>query len=64
MVPFESLGMVSYLLYIVTMAIALAISEIFSIKEWFDLDGFGLVQSHSKWRGLIEHIRLSIGSPL
>ena len=37
MVPFERLGMVSYSPYIVTMAIFLAISEIFSIKEWLDL---------------------------
>jgi len=34
MVSFESLGMVSYLLSIVTMAISLAISQIFSIKVW------------------------------
>jgi len=37
MVPFESLGTVSYLLSIVTMAVSLVISEIFSIKEWPDL---------------------------
>jgi len=37
-VPFESLGTVSYLLSIVTMAVSLAISEIFSIKEWPDLE--------------------------
>jgi len=36
-VPFESLGMVSYSYSIVTMAISLAILEIFSIKEWPDL---------------------------
>ena len=38
MVPFESLGTVSYSLSIVTMAVCLAISEIFSVKEWRDLE--------------------------
>ena len=37
-VPFESFGTVSYLPFIVTMAVYLAISEIFSIKEWLDLE--------------------------
>jgi len=36
-VPFESLGMVSYLPSIVTMAVSVAILEIFSLKEWPDL---------------------------
>jgi len=38
MVPFESFGMVFYSPSIVTMAVSLAISQIFSIKEWPDLE--------------------------
>ena len=38
MVAFESLGTVSYSPSIVTITISLAISEIFSIKEWLDLE--------------------------
>ena len=37
-VPFESLGTVSYSPSILTMAVCLAISEIFSVKEWRDLE--------------------------
>jgi len=37
-VPFERLGAASYSPSIVTMATCLAISEIFSVKEWHDLE--------------------------
>ena len=37
-VPFESFGTVSYFPSIVTMAVSAAISEIFSVKEWPDLE--------------------------
>ena len=46
-VPFESLGTVSYLPSIVTMAVSFAISEVFSVKQWPDLQiWFGVVQGH------------------
>jgi len=38
LVPFESLDAVSYLPSIVTMAVYVAICEVFSVKEWRDLE--------------------------
>ena len=61
LVPFESLGMVSYWPSIVTMAVSLAISEIFSVKEWPDLE---IWVCHCKWRNSIDHVWLSISPPL
>jgi len=37
-VPFESLDAVSYLPSIVTMAVSVAVCEIFSVNEWRDLE--------------------------
>jgi len=38
LVPFESLGAVSYTPSIVTMAVSVAVCEIFSLKEWRELE--------------------------
>ena len=37
-VPFGSLGVVSYSPSIVTVAVSVAVCEIFSVKEWHDLE--------------------------
>jgi len=38
LVPFESFGAVSYSPSIVTVAVSVAVREIFSVKEWRDLE--------------------------
>ena len=47
LVPFKSLGAVSYSPCIVTMAVSVAVFEIFSIKEWHDLENGVRVRSRS-----------------
>jgi len=47
LVPFESLGAVSYSSSIVTMAISVAVCEIFSVKKWYDLENRVRVCSRS-----------------
>ena len=59
--PFESLGVVSYSPFIVTMAVYVAVCETFSAKEWCDLKiGLGFVQGHWKQHHLIDRIRVPI----
>jgi len=46
---------------IVTMAVSIAVCEIFSVKEWCDLKTwFEFVQGHWKWHHLIDRIRVPI----
>ena len=47
LVPFESLGAVSYSPSIVTVAVSAAVCEIFSVKKWRDLENqLEVVQGH------------------
>jgi len=46
-VSFESLGAVSYSPSIVTMAVSVAVCELFSVKEWCDLENRVRVRSRS-----------------
>ena len=43
--PFESSGAVSYSPSIVTVAVSVAVCEIFSVKEWCDLENTVRVRS-------------------
>ena len=45
--PFESLGEVSYSPSIVTMVVSVAVCEIFSVKEWCDLENLVRVRPRS-----------------
>jgi len=63
-VPFESLDAVSSSPSIVSMAISVAVCEIFSVKEWCDLENrSGLLQDQWQWHHLIDRIRVPIRLP-
>jgi len=50
LVPFESLGAVSYSPSIVTMAVSVAVCEIVCVKDWCDLENMVRVRSRSSER--------------
>jgi len=65
LVPFESLDAVSYSPSVVSVAVSVAVCEIFNVKEWRDFENQVRGRSRSlKWRHSIDHMRLSIGRPL
>jgi len=64
LMPFKSLGAVSYSPSIVTMAVSAAILEIFSVKNGMTLKTWlGFIQGHWKWHHLIDCIRVPISFP-
>ena len=63
MVPFKSLGTVSYSPSIVTMAVSVPVCEIFSVKEWCDLENRVRVRSRSLEMALFDRPHMSSYSP-
>ena len=63
LVPFESLGAVSYSPSTVTMAVSVAVCEIFSVKEWCDLKNGVRVHSRSLEMALFDRLHTSSYSP-
>ena len=67
LVPFKSLGAVSYSPSIVTLAVSIAVCEILRAKEWCDLENRVRVRSRSlemaPFDNLIDSIRVPIRLP-
>ena len=61
--PFESLGAVSYSPSIVTMAVSVAVCEIFSVKEWSDIENRVRVRSRSLEMAPFDRPHMSSYSP-
>jgi len=59
LVPFESLGAVSYSLSIVTLAVSVAVCEICSVKEWCDLENRVRVRSRSLEMAPFDRLHMS-----
>jgi len=61
--PFESMGTVSYSPSIVTIAVSVAVCEIFSVKEWCDLENRVRVRSRSLEMAPFDRLHTSSYSP-
>jgi len=58
-VPFKSLGALSYSPSVVTMAISVTVCDVFSVKEWPDLENGVRARSRSlEMAQLIDRIRV------
>ena len=55
--PFKSLGAVSYSPSVVTMAVYIAVWDIFSVNSTLKT-GLGFIQGQWKWHQLIDRIRV------
>ena len=62
MVLFESLGTVSYSPSIVTMTVSVAVCDIFSVKEWPDLENRVRVYSRSLEMAPFDRSRTSLNT--
>jgi len=62
-VPFKSLVVVSYSPSIVTMAVSVAVCEIFRLKEWCDLENRVRVHSRSLEMAPFDRSHTSSNSP-
>jgi len=62
-VPFKSLGTVSYSSSIVTMTVSVAVCEIFSVKEWRELENRVRVRSKSLKMAPFDRSHMSSYSP-
>jgi len=63
LVPFKSLAAVSYSPSIVTMAVSVAVCEIFSVKKWCDLENGVRVRSKSLEMASFDRSHTSSYSP-
>jgi len=61
--PFESLGAVSYSPSVLTMVVSVAVCEIFSVKEWCDLENRVSVRSRSLEMAPFDRTHTSSYSP-
>ena len=61
-VPFKSLGAVSYSPSVVTMAVSVAVCDIFSVKEWPDLENRVRVRSRSLEMAPIDRSHTSLNT--
>jgi len=63
LVPLESLGAISYSSSVVIMAVYVAVCEIFSVKEWCDLENRVMVRSRSLQMAPFDRSHTSSYSP-